>query len=578
MHTYSEREEVFCKSLLQNPPNGTDSGSAGARLDDFDDSSCTMTGAGCAATAPNHGNKWPVGLDGNFMDPSRAVLLEDGGWYITCGAGYMGACKSPRDDGKVGVPWFKATNSSLKEFKLAGYLINVTASLGRLPSNQWSPAPLPCHFQACPDVFPLGDDPTLFVVISSVYPAWTNEWWIGKIEPGLNHFDTTAFTPIPGAHGVLDHGGVYAAKTGADQVVDQRQSTRRVMFSSTGWQRKGVPGCGNQQTMPRDLSMSPVTPPAPAPAVPYLIIQPAKEVAGLRTHGGAAAPPKFSRAAPATFAATGSQLEIEVNCTGFDASSSFKLSVLQSAPSDAQEAVTVSFTAANSTLTVDHRHANRMRPSTLLQNAPVPESAVVAGKISMRVFVDGGMVETFLGGRIAITSLIGMAPPGGQPAPAPPPSPPSGPCSVKKTFGCLNETNCGGDPSERCLPHLMHNRAESRERCASMCKQSGFDLAGVEEAQCWCGMSPPPARCTVLPDSRCNNPCAANRSETCGGVCAVDAFEFACAPAPAPLPAPPGPPAPLPVTAPDDRGVSLEAVGATCTVAAWQLSLTAQSS
>ena len=129
--------------------------------------------------------------------------------------------------------------------------MNVTGSLGKLDSNQWSNVSLPCHFQACPDVFPLGDDPELFVVISSIYPAWTNEWWIGRIASGLGHFDKTAFTPIEGAHGVLDYGGVYAAKTGADQVVEQRDSTRRVMFSSTGWGRKGVPGCDPQQTMPR---------------------------------------------------------------------------------------------------------------------------------------------------------------------------------------------------------------------------------------------------------------------------------------------------------------------------------------
>ena len=137
--------------IARATPNGTDT----PKLDDFDDSSCATTGAGCAATAPNHGNKWPVGLDGNFMDPSRAVKLSDGSWYIVCGAGCMGACKSPRDDGKVGVPWFRAHDSSLKSFELAGYLLNVTSSLGKLSSNQWSNDSLPCHFQACPDVFPL---------------------------------------------------------------------------------------------------------------------------------------------------------------------------------------------------------------------------------------------------------------------------------------------------------------------------------------------------------------------------------------------------------------------------------------
>jgi len=51
----------------------------------------------------NHSAKvgWPAGLDGNFMDPSRAMKLSDGSFYITCGAGCMGACKSPRDDGKA---------------------------------------------------------------------------------------------------------------------------------------------------------------------------------------------------------------------------------------------------------------------------------------------------------------------------------------------------------------------------------------------------------------------------------------------------------------------------------------------
>ena len=146
-----------------NRPGFSPLGTDASKLDDFDDDSCrpasTTKGApytGCAATAPGHGRGWPDGLDGNFMDPSRAVQLSDGAWYIVCGAGCMGSCQSPRDDGHVGVPWFKATNSSLKEFELAGYLLNVTASLGRLNTNQWSPEPLPCHFQACPDVFPLG--------------------------------------------------------------------------------------------------------------------------------------------------------------------------------------------------------------------------------------------------------------------------------------------------------------------------------------------------------------------------------------------------------------------------------------
>ena len=195
--------------IARSVPNGTDA----AKLDDFDDSSCKISGSGknataahCAATAPNHGNGWPVGLDGNFMDTSRAVLLSDGYWYIVCGAGCMGACQSPRDDGKVGVPWFRATDSTLVDFELAGYLLNVTSSMGRLSSNQWSNETLPCHFQACPDVFPLGDDPELYVVISSVYPVRSfaeHSLMISNLHPTSSTFSwKTQHQPCSAATGL----------------------------------------------------------------------------------------------------------------------------------------------------------------------------------------------------------------------------------------------------------------------------------------------------------------------------------------------------------------------------------------
>jgi hypothetical protein len=159
----------------------------------------------------------------------------------------------------------------------------------------------------------------------SVYPAWTNEWWVGRIAPGLGHFDKTAFTPIEGAHGVLDYGGVYAAKTGADSVVDQRLSTRRVMFSSTGWQRKGVPGCEPQQTMPRELSLSNASEAAlfGVGGAPFLWIEPAAEIMGVRTtttpkfHATAVPPPGLGGAvAAAAIPATGAQIEVLVSCSG----------------------------------------------------------------------------------------------------------------------------------------------------------------------------------------------------------------------------------------------------------------------
>eukprot|EP01043_Picozoa_sp_COSAG02_P067966 COSAG02_NODE_11115_length_1790_cov_1.460674_2_plen_284_part_00 len=221
--------------------------------------------------------------------------------------------------------------------------------------------------------------------------AWTNEWWVGRIAPGLDHFDTTAFTPIEGAHGVLDYGGVYAAKTGADTAIDQRKSTRRVMFSSTGWQRKGVPGCEPQQTMPRELTLS-----TPAEALrhgeggaPFLWIEPAKELTTLRT----TVAPKFRAIAgtpDAMISGAGAQIEVAVSCSGIkttETEMSLTLTVLRS--KDGREGVRVSYWQTNSTLQVDHRLANMHSPSSLVQNAPVP-SAIVSTNDMQTHRVDGG--------------------------------------------------------------------------------------------------------------------------------------------------------------------------------------------
>lgn len=71
--------------IARSTPNGSDP----AKLDDFDDSSCAILGSGknatgsqCAATAPNHGNGWPVGLDGNFMVSCRSVLPYSVNWAL----------------------------------------------------------------------------------------------------------------------------------------------------------------------------------------------------------------------------------------------------------------------------------------------------------------------------------------------------------------------------------------------------------------------------------------------------------------------------------------------------------------
>ena len=245
---------------------------------------------------------------------------------------------------------------------------------------------------------------------------------------------------------MLDYGGVYAAKTGADSVADQRQSTRRVMFSSTGWQRTGVPGCDPQQTMPRDLTLSTPTEAAlhGERGAPFLWIEPAKELAELRT----TAAPKFhatTGVSGATIVAAGAQIEVVVSCSGASAKVadiSLVLTVLQS--KDGKEGVRVSYWQTNNTLQVDHSRANTHSPSKLVQNAPVPSTIFSAnGSLELRVVVDGGLIETFLGRRIAITSLVGLPPV----APGPPHHQVKD-CTPTTSLGCLFESNCGSDPTK----------------------------------------------------------------------------------------------------------------------------------
>lgn len=219
------------------------------------------------------------------------------------------------------------------------------------------------------------------------------------------------------------------------------------MFSSTGWQRKGVPGCEPQQTMPRELTLSTQEEALRhgEGGAPFLWIEPATELTKLRT----TVAPKFRATAGtpgAVISGAGAQVEVAVSCSGIKATEtemSLMLTVLRS--KDGREGVRVSYWQANNTLQVDHRLANAHSPSSLVQNAPVPSTIAFAnGSLELRVVIDGGLVETFLGRRIVITSLIGLpavAPPG-------PVHHPVKSCIPTTSLGCRFESNCGGDPTK----------------------------------------------------------------------------------------------------------------------------------
>lgn len=98
----------------------------------------------------------------------------------------------------------------------------------------------------------------------------------------------------------------------------------------------------------------------------------------------------------------------------------------------------------------------------------------------------------------------------------------------------------GFGPSGRSSPVM------SRERCAGLCYDTEYTVAGVENGTlCFCsnattltvighGTSSGGANTTIFapvpptPPTRCNIPCVGNHSESCGGACSADVFKFEC--------------------------------------------------
>jgi sucrose-6-phosphate hydrolase SacC (GH32 family) len=74
------------------------------------------------------------GLGAGFRDPSRALLMQDGSWYVGVGTGFGG------ENPKTGLPgsgtgclaWMKAKNGSLSEFEFVGCLLNNTHTDGHI--------------------------------------------------------------------------------------------------------------------------------------------------------------------------------------------------------------------------------------------------------------------------------------------------------------------------------------------------------------------------------------------------------------------------------------------------------------
>ena len=405
-------------------------------------------------------NRSLTGLGVGFRDPARALLMGDGSYYVAVGSGFGG------DNDNTGLPangtgcmaFLRANSSAVENLTFVGCLLTNNRTTGHInPSTiAWNSTDLPAAFMECPDVFPLDlgvaaesssgllsgsgaekqkqkqvKTPQTFVAIASLYnwhegAYFSNEWWSGTIEMANASSGKKGATFSVLKRGLLDFGQYYAARSGGEIV--QRGDGRRVLFSATGWHNtRGWPGglpCHTQMhLLPRELTLD---------ATGRLLIAPVREVAEtLRIGGGPAAGGMKA-------IGKGTRLDLELNCTGVptgtavrDGSSStldddpiVGLTVLAAAAAMEGESggggdpgVIVAYNYTSQSLIVrgggnsqiaplaDLTHGGSSSSSSSRSSVSV-SSGGGATEISLRVLVDGALLESFLNSRVAISSLV----------------------------------------------------------------------------------------------------------------------------------------------------------------------------
>jgi sucrose-6-phosphate hydrolase SacC (GH32 family) len=308
-----------------------------------------------------------------YRDPVRAFEFGSK-WYVGVGCGN-------KEEGAQ-FCLFEAADDTLANFTDRGSLYTTNITFGEVDSNiVWQPTNVSANMMECPDFFPLGDK---WVLIGSLYK--TNQWWVGTLSPsGPN--GAPRFSPE--SVGILDFGNGYAAKTGTSWV--QTNETQRLVFGFTGWQEPTMPsGCGRALIMPRELTVE----------GSELKIAPILETKVLRK----SATRLFGHGVGAPIA-SGSRVEVRLNCTMSEWAHGKvgKVGVRTLATTDGSSFVEIGYDFGVQAMYADHSKCCEV-PNTIIQRAPISATAL-GNTLSLAVFVDGGLIEAFLGGR-AITPLV----------------------------------------------------------------------------------------------------------------------------------------------------------------------------
>eukprot|EP00658_Telonema_sp_P-2_P033226 TRINITY_DN24431_c0_g1_i2.p1 TRINITY_DN24431_c0_g1~~TRINITY_DN24431_c0_g1_i2.p1 ORF type:complete len:448 (-),score=98.16 TRINITY_DN24431_c0_g1_i2:169-1512(-) len=312
----------------------------------------------------------PARINTGYRDPVRAFEWN-GKWYVGVGCGN-------KEEGAQ-FCLFEASDSTLANFTDQGSLYTTNVTYGNVDGNiVWQPNNVSANMMECPDLFPLGDK---WVLIGSLYK--TNQWWVGTMAGDPPRFS-------PEAVGIVDYGNGYAAKTGSTMSTPQTGSARRLVFGFTGWSEPTMPsGCGRALVLPRELSVQ----------GSELVLSPVPETAVLRTPGSYQT---FIDPAQATAVAVGSQVEIRLFCgLGSSAPLAGKVGVRVLVSQDGGNYTEIGYDFATKAMYTDHSKCC-VAANQILQQAPLD---LTARAMELTLFVDGGLIEAFLAGRV-MTPLV----------------------------------------------------------------------------------------------------------------------------------------------------------------------------
>jgi len=313
----------------------------------------------------------PTRINTGYRDPVRAFEYN-GKWYVGVG------CGSKAEGAQFCL--FEASDDTLLNFTDRGSLYTTNVTYGYVDGNiVWQPTNVSANMMECPDLFPLGDK---WVLIGSLYK--TNQWWVGTLSGNPPRF-------TPENVGILDYGNGYAAKTGSTWV--QSGQTRRLVFGFTGWQEPTMPsGCGRALIIPRELHVDDAT--------STLMTSPIKELEVLREPASHLYHSGLTSSSAVTLA-KGSQVEVQLTCTGITSGTKGKVGVRTLATTDGEAYTEIGYDFDAQAMYADHSHCCA-KPNTIVQRAPF---SVRGATIEMAIYVDGGLIEAFMGGRV-ITPLV----------------------------------------------------------------------------------------------------------------------------------------------------------------------------